>query len=802
MMISLKRTKKRTEENGSITLRAESASANAPKEETLRRLILWGIGTLLQVSFCGVILSLLQVPFSAVFLGLWCGACMGLCFYGYDKPRLRRGAALFAAVAAVLIFLLFGGLFRDGFGIVLNGIKDLWGAAFRLIYLRSAVSGDHSAIVAVSVFLMMPLAMASALTAYVVLGKGRLFLFLALSVLFILLIPAHTSPSPVWYSLFALALSLLTLVGVSGISSRSGSGTVLLFPAAVMAFVMAVLCLLPLTGIFPNGYGKPTVCSAVEAELSEFAVTLTKGRDETNNLPAGKTAELGPLERTEETALEVTMSDPCSLYLRGYVGSDYTAAGWSSLDNNALYEYADTFYWLHNDGFYGTSQLAAAAEAAGRTTEPITVTVRSVHAGRRYIYAPYEYTDGNTGKAASRIGDESPSVADYDDPAEVTYTIVSNQVKTASELSQSLREQASAGTAETTAYLENEKAYRAFVYDMYLTIPEETRSVLKTHLGAADLSSGHAPYDDAMQAILDELLTNTVYNEEVSAPSEGTDLCRDFLETGGEGYSVHYATATALMFRYFGIPARYVEGYIITPEDANSAESGEPMALSGENAHAWAEYYRDGVGWIPFETTPPYLFIMEQPGLIREQISDTLDTQSNQQGMVQMDQDNYEDIEEEEEESPPEKETTSRSVLWLIVGIFLCVLTGAFLLLWYRRRKALAEYRRELAEADDRLGVDLLFRDTLRLLAAGGLKRKNGSLTDYEEELRKLGGEGFSLRYGMAVRLHREAVFSDHPVSPQRRYVFSLLREEAKAFAKEHSRYGKRWVDRYIRHLY
>ena len=114
----------------------------------------------------------------------------------------------------------------------------------------------------------------------------------------------------------------------------------------------------------------------------------------------------------------------------------------------------------------------------------------------------------------------------------------------------------------------------------------------------------------------------------------------------------------------------------------------------------------------------------------------------------------------------------------------------------------MAEYRRELAEADDRLGVDLLFRDTLRLLAAGGLKRKNGSLTDYEEELRKLGGEGFSLRYGMAVRLHREAVFSDHPVSPQRRYVFSLLREEAKAFAKEHSRYGKRWVDRYIRHLY
>ena len=803
MMISFKRTKKRTEENGSITLRRESSPENTPKEEALRRLILWGIGSLLLVSFFGVFLSLLQVPFSAVFLGIWCGACMGLCFYCYDKPRLRRGAIAAAAVSAVMLFLFCGGSLSDGLGIVLNGLKDLLGAAFRLIYLRSAVSGDYSEALAVTVFLMPLVAVASALISFVVLGKGRLFLFLGLSVLFVLLTPALASPSPVCYISLSLALSLLTLAGVSGISNGSGSGKVLLFAGGVMVVILITLSLLPLTGIFPKEYGKPTVCSAVEAELSEFAETLTKGRDETNNLPEGKTADLGPLERKEKTALEVTMSDPCSLYLRGYVGSDYTSAGWRSLDNNALYDYADTFYWLHNSGFYGTSQLASAASAAGRQTEPITVTVRSVHAGRRYIYAPYEYTDGNTGKAASRIGDEAPSVADYEDPAEVTYTIVSNQVKTASELSQSLKERAAAGAEETIAYLENEKAYRAFVYDTYLAIPEETGTVLKTHLGAADLSSGHAPYDDAMQAILDELLTNTVYNEEAAAPTEGTDLCRYFLENSGEGYSVHYATAAALMFRYFGIPARYVEGYIITPEDANSAKSGEPIAVTGENAHAWAEYYRDGVGWIPFEATPPYLFVMEQPGLIREQISDTLDAQSSQQGMVQMDQDNYEDIEEEEEEKgEPEKERSPWSIFGITVGIMFLLFFAASILLWYGRRRALAKRRKERSEADDRKAVDLLFCDTLDLLAAAGLKRKNGSLADYEEELKNLGGEGLSLRYGMAVRLHRETVFSDHPVSPQRRRVFSLLRNEAEEFAKEHSRYGKRWVDRYIRHLY
>lgn len=226
--------------------------------------------------------------------------------------------------------------------------------------------------------------------------------------------------------------------------------------------------------------------------------------------------------------------------------------------------------------------------------------------------------------------------------------------------------------------------------------------------------------------------------------------------------------------------------------------------MSGENAHAWVEYYRDGVGWIPFEVTPPYLFVMERPDQIKEQISDTLDAQSNQQGMVNMDQDNYEDIEEEENEN--EKDDADSVPFWvyvlIAVSLVLLLLLSAFVVLCLRRRKEMRRRRKELASADDRLAVDLLFRDMLRLLSAGGLKRENGSLENCEDPLKSLGGEGLSLRFGIAVRLHREAIFSDHPISSQRRYVFSLFRKEAKAFAKGHSRFGKRWIDRYIRHLY
>lgn len=50
------------------------------------------------------------------------------------------------------------------------------------------------------------------------------------------------------------------------------------------------------------------------------------------------------------------------------------------------------------------------------------------------------------------------------------------------------------------------------------------------------------------------------------------------METG-KGYDVQFATAATLMFRYYGIPARYAEGYLLTPEDAEKMKAGEGYDL-------------------------------------------------------------------------------------------------------------------------------------------------------------------------------------------------------------------------------
>ncbi|MBQ9347973.1 MAG: transglutaminase domain-containing protein, partial [Oscillibacter sp.] len=87
------------------------------------------------------------------------------------------------------------------------------------------------------------------------------------------------------------------------------------------------------------------------------------------------------------------------------------------------------------------------------------------------------------------------------------------------------------------------------------------------------------------------------------------------------GYCQHFAAAAVLMYRLYGVPARYAAGYAALPssfapvygdEAEIGAENGEteggPIAwyarITDRAAHAWAEIFLDGYGWTPVEVTP------------------------------------------------------------------------------------------------------------------------------------------------------------------------------------------------------
>lgn len=123
-------------------------------------------------------------------------------------------------------------------------------------------------------------------------------------------------------------------------------------------------------------------------------------------------------------------------------------------------------------------------------------------------------------------------------------------------------------------------------------LPEGVDGALYT-LTAGLIQGADNDYDRAL-AIMNYLRAQMRYTLEPPMPPQGRDFASWFVLESREGYCSAYATAMAVMGRAAGLPTRYVEGYLARP--------GREV-LTGEDAHAWAEVYFKGVGWIPFDAT-------------------------------------------------------------------------------------------------------------------------------------------------------------------------------------------------------
>ena len=84
--------------------------------------------------------------------------------------------------------------------------------------------------------------------------------------------------------------------------------------------------------------------------------------------------------------------------------------------------------------------------------------------------------------------------------------------------------------------------------------------------------------------------------------SGGKDLTplEDFLLRTRSGHCEYFATATVLLLRAAGIPARYATGYSVQEFDRME----NLFVVRSRHAHAWTLVYIDGA-WHDFDTTPP-----------------------------------------------------------------------------------------------------------------------------------------------------------------------------------------------------
>lgn len=79
-----------------------------------------------------------------------------------------------------------------------------------------------------------------------------------------------------------------------------------------------------------------------------------------------------------------------------------------------------------------------------------------------------------------------------------------------------------------------------------------------------------------------------------------------FLFEGKTGICRQFAGAMTELCRAAGLPARYVEGYMLTQENESLTSSNDwKYVITTEHAHAYTEVYLSGYGWVMLDATAP-----------------------------------------------------------------------------------------------------------------------------------------------------------------------------------------------------
>ena len=230
-------------------------------------------------------------------------------------------------------------------------------------------------------------------------------------------------------------------------------------------------------------------------------------------------------------------------------------------------------------------------------------------ADRAYVYAPYSL---RSAEGASIVGGRDGGTLAEGLLGERSYRIVLDDVADA-EYQDAPAWLLEGGSSQQEGYAAAESVYRAFVHEHYLDVSEADRElVMRLLFDEETWDAEAADFHSTVSRVRAMLATLASYADEVEAPPAGEGFLAWFLEDAREGNSAYFSTAAVAALRAQGIPARYVEGYRIGEDElARLAASGENrLVLTDADAHAWAEAYRDGIGWVPVDASPGFY---EQP---------------------------------------------------------------------------------------------------------------------------------------------------------------------------------------------
>ena len=673
--------------------------------------------------FCALAGLLTTVTGLTAILSLFASGLVFLALFTTVK-HFRKEAILLPAALVILIVIVFfaQATLLNGFAALWNETRSLWAAENGILLSLAETDGSGRWLAGILLGLFLA-ALSLTLSRTPTLA----------SVLLILLTVAASLVHVTLWLILSAGISLLLLAWQKNTVSAVNF---LLLGAVVLGIAALVLQ----AGTMQN-----------LSQTAKDALHHWRYEKADKVLPEGDLTKPVPSSDETEPILSVTSDKADTLYLRGFVGDTYENGTWSALDAENAANEKDLFYWLHENGFYPQSQFTLSAiQTAEYETE--TIQIQNLSACSLYRYEPFSVLPTSAGTAKNRLAPSAVKTSGWNGEREYSYTVIAYTSTILPQILDDLQQ-----NEANSAYLQMESAYRDFVDSYALAVPQE--------------------FTDELGALLEETRKNLNFSGELS--KEQAQLCAlSFLETcfGGntslpldstaKGTTYQYATVAALALRYYGIPARYAEGFTVRTTE------NETASVTAENAGAWVEVYQDGVGWLPLALTPGLESLAPEQtesgikpvGAGEGEGSGPRVTEGQEPEQDDAEPDNSED------NAPDGGQRTgllAKPAFWILLVVGILLLFVLFILI--RHHIILKKRQKTFENPDNSESISSLFSDAAKLLSALGFDRNGGSMLTLYGPISGRFGEETANAFRAMVFLNEQALFSSKaPDDPER----------------------------------
>lgn len=492
----------------------------------------------------------------------------------------------------------------------------------------------------------------------------------------------------------------------------------------------AVMCAALLVAAF-------VIASVIMSTLSEPVYNSVSGVEEmvykVSNIASNKASDIhmnGSIStgnNYQTGAKQITLTTQRKpeedVYLVGYRGGEYTGNNWNKADDTRICNELDK---TKGSVYAGYSTIYSTSEVFGNLYYLSNYIIKgnglavSKDKDRR-LQLDIEYTSGKNNimldtycsnlYLAQKNNDDKYSVMYYEQKDMVS----SWNSGSITDLTQKSR---------LGDYTNVQSNYKTAMKPYYTQYSEEITPRLASYVNDNPFSS----LGEKTTFILYTLMSNTSYTRTPGIMLGNTDVADKFLFESKRGYCVHYATVATLMYRMYGIPARYVTGFKVSADSFKENEQGQwSVDVTDARQHAWTEIFIDNYGWVPVDVTPAADGTMNvsYPGYNMEIFNQIMQQNNWAAGLPSIRDTSKEKTEYVRTWQGAVKAAVNRffRFIWKVIKILLLVITiigAAGSPLWLRLRRNMILKRQNTKKAV------LIYKRLMQML------HKTGYMTEYD----------------------------------------------------------------------